>query len=507
MSGETTKRSLCAFVLTFVFQIFSLGSLPKSEARDLTDVLTQGFSIGRELIGLADPQSSPRAVAPAFSAAVAQAVVQEVPLASVAPAFTYRYNPALRLWEPSSRVPGPLFSERALTLGKGQLNFSVGYSYVDFSELNGVDLDDLRSPGLYGGLVSDSDNDRVRLEELPDEIRNLERYQLSPDEDPYRYRYSTFLLRTHIDLQAHIAVPSVRYGITGNWDISLSIPIVNTFLRVKNEKVQELDIDLSKAGFLVAVDRNNGRRRNLDLFADGDNHLIPIDESEGRKRLPHVKAQRSSVARIGAAGSATGVGDIILRTKYHLWHTDSGGAALGLNLQLPSGEVRDFQGTDETHLSTFVYLSQIFGERFEPHLNLAVDFNTDDVDRSSFVYAAGASLLVWSKLGLVVDFLGRSEFAGIPVHVPETGQVKGLVPDVKPDSCTAEKPCTFGLDRIQRFSFFPAKIGRNDIVNFSFGLRYVLGTSGSVFFGGIIPLNDDGFRADFIPSGGVEYTF
>jgi hypothetical protein len=53
----------------------------------------------------------------------------------------------------------------------------------------------------------------------------------------------------------------------------------------------------------------------------------------------------------------------------------------------------------------------------------------------------------------------------------------------------------------------PIKIQRNDIANFTFGLRYALGTAGSVFFGGVVPLNDDGFRADFIPSGGIEYTF
>jgi hypothetical protein len=54
---------------------------------------------------------------------------------------------------------------------------------------------------------------------------------------------------------------------------------------------------------------------------------------------------------------------------------------------------------------------------------------------------------------------------------------------------------------------FPEPIKRNDTIDFSFGLRYVLGSSGSIFFGGIIPLNDDSFRADFIPSGGLEYTF
>lgn len=73
------------------------------------------------------------------------------------------------------------------------------------------------------------------------------------------------------------------------------------------------------------------------------------------------------------------------------------------------------------------------------------------------------------------------------------------------DTCTAAQPCF--LSSVTTFPAFPIKIKRNDIADFSFGLRYALGTSGSVFFGVIVPLNDDGLRADFIPSGGIEYTF
>ncbi len=123
MSGKTLKRSLCAFVLTLAFQTLSLGILSRSEARDLTDVLGRGYP--PILGGSSDPTASLEAVAPAFSEAVAQAVTQEVPLASVAPAFSYRYNPTLSIFERSSSVPGPLFSERALTLGKGQWNLQA----------------------------------------------------------------------------------------------------------------------------------------------------------------------------------------------------------------------------------------------------------------------------------------------------------------------------------------------------------------------------------------------
>jgi len=127
------------------------------------------------------------------------------------------------------------------------------------------------------------------------------------------------------------------------------------------------------------------------------------------------------------------------------------------------------------------------------------------VSRSSFLYAVGATLLVWKNLGLVVDFLGRSEFEGLDAQVPASGFYKGVVFNKPSNTCTAASPCF--ISNFVSTPFLPIKIERNDIVDFSFGLRYTIGTQGSIFFGGLIPLNDDGFRADFIPSGGVEYTF
>src|SRR6185369_2611212 len=124
---------------------FCPGVLPDSQARALTEVLVSGFSFRA---GGLDTTAAAREVAPALSASVSQAVTQQFPLTSVAPAFTYQYNPALRVWEPSTGVPGPLFSERALTIGKGQFNFSLGYSFVEFDAFNGTDLHNLKTPGL-----------------------------------------------------------------------------------------------------------------------------------------------------------------------------------------------------------------------------------------------------------------------------------------------------------------------------------------------------------------------
>lgn len=482
------RMLISAVVLATAVQVFSLGRVPQSEAKDLTDVLARGFffkapegsQIGPRLGPVsehADFSAAGRAIAPALSTAVAQAVTQEFPLASVAPAFAYRFNPTVDTYERLTGVPGPLFSERALTLGKGQLNFGVGYSSIEYSDIDGTPLNSLQSPGFF----------REVFAEPPMLVRPL-----PTGEVLVSIPVSLSRVRTRIDVNAHVIMPTLRYGITDRWDVSLALPIVSTFLRIRNEVVRTVDL-----ATLLALGPQ-GSARFVDLAGNTIDHTM-------LSQFQFVKSQRPTALLSKAAGSATGVGDLTLRTKYQFWQSGFGGAVLGLNLQLPTGESRDFHGTDQTHLLTFLYLSQVLWERFEPHLNLGVDFNADDVDRSSFLYAVGGTLLVGAKLGVVVDFLGRSEFGRTPVRIRPEDMITGGILDRTPSACTTAQPC-FIAGTVSS-SAFPVAIKRNDIINFSFGLRYALGTSGSVFFGGIIPLNNDGFRADFIPSGGIEYTF
>lgn len=476
--------------------------IPQSEARSLKKAFIQGFAfptapggVGtttrdqESLLGFftpdgnfASPEALTRAaqgVAPVIAAAVAHAVTQQFPLASVAPAFTYRYNPVLSIYERSTGVPGPLYSERALTLGRGQFNFSIGYSYVSFDEFNGTDLDNIASPGLINEVF------------LPD--LELNGTPLFP--------FGLSQLRTRIDLQAHVIVPAFRYGISDHWDVSLAIPIVNTSVRVRNEvrRVAELsDGRLALVGddlLFVGVSPDFSRITQV----------IPITP-DTITQIPFRLSQRPPALLARAAASATGIGDISLRTKYHLWRTENGGATVGLNLLLPSGDVDDFHGTDETHVNPFVIVSQVMWDRFEPHVNIGFDFNADDVDRTAFTYAVGATLMVWGRLGVSVDFIGRSEFGRFPANLPPSGFIFGTGLNRPAASCTTQQPCNV-RPQLTSFALFPERVRRNNLDDFSFGVRYALGTSGSIFFGGIIPLNRDGLRSDFIPSGGVEYSF
>ncbi len=483
MSNKLNRALVCVSVM----QLISVTMVLQSQARDLTDVLIRGFSFNA---GGKDSSASAKAVAPAFSAALAQAVAR-VPVASGAPSFIYRLNPIVDTYERLTSLPGPLFSERALTLGKGRFDFNIGYSFIDFSELNGTDLDNIRSPAFVADIIADK---RIPVDP------SLIGLELEPGEELFEAPFSGSPIRTRIDLHAHLIVPTLRYGVTDDWELSLSAPIVNTFLRVRNEVVRIVDLDPASSARLWFVRDARGNDITLGFFDPAGNFLP-------NSQIPFIKSQRRSELVRKAAGNATGIGDITFRSKYQFWQNGLGGGAFGLNLQVPTGEEENFHGSGETHLTTFLYFSQVLWKRFEPRLNIGIDLNVEDVDRSSFLYTAGWTFLIGEKLGLIVDFIGRSEFGELRVRVPDEGIYQGFVVDRDPDTCTHERPCFIDLNKNPKFPFFSAHIHRNNTADFSFAIRYGLGTSSSLFLGGIVPINDGGFRADFIPSGGIEYAF
>ncbi len=348
------KRKRIRVALAFTV-ILAGGFVARSEAGSLSDVLERGFSFPAE--GGINIETGARAISPAIAAAVSQAVTQQFPLASISPAFTYRLNIDLGLPEPVSSIPGPLFAERALTIGKGRLNVNVGYAYIDFDEYNGTSLNRSGSSSFFLTAITN--------EAIPIGSSNGNTVFEAP----------SFLSqsRSEIDLQAHVIVPSLRYGLTDNWDVGLSIPIVNTSLQVRSS----LTTGVEPFGSVFRFEQDAQGNIPTFGFVDSDTGA-PVATAD----LRFIKARRALSNNRKSSGSATGIGDITLRTKYRLpfLQTDKGGAAIGLNLLLPSGDEDDFHGTGDVRVSPFLFVSNVIGERFEPHLNLGFEINADDID-------------------------------------------------------------------------------------------------------------------------------
>jgi len=283
--------------------------------------------------------------------ALATTVASSYPVASASSSVTYVYNPTLETFERETRVAGPIIGERAETIGKGAFNFAASYSYVHLTTINGDDLDQLVNRVTVGG----------RLIVFP--VKGGTKLKDG--------RFTNFLpvrVVADLDVEAHIFAPSLTYGVTPDFDVNLTVPLVRTALDVT------ADTEVPDP--------------RLPQFA------VPAGPTRGSRSL---------------SDSAFGVGDILLRAKYILRRERPFDVAAGLGLSLPSGDVNNFQGSGTTRVQPTLIFSRIFADRFQPFVNIGMDLNADDAGRSVFRWAVGGTATLVGPLTGALVFLGRDE--------------------------------------------------------------------------------------------------
>jgi len=207
----------------------------------------------------------------------------------------------------------------------------------------------------------------------------------------------------------------------------------------------------------------------------------------------HIFDEGVTEERRSIDDSKTGVGDLQLRTKYHLFSRDGLNLASGLNLRLPTGDEADFQGLGDTTLTPFFSVAQEYG-RFDFHLAAGVEINADDTERSRVRYAAGVTAGIIEPLAFLVDVIGNSNVTDqeLSVTVPAfaNASLENSLGEPPPGTVTT---VTREL--------------HTDVVDLALGFKAAFPHSLVGFAGVFVPLNDDGLRADVIPTANIEVSF
>jgi hypothetical protein len=129
------------------------------------------------------------------------------------------------------------------------------------------------------------------------------------------------------------------------------------------------------------------------------------------------------------SGTASGVGDIVVRAKYHMLKGDSWGIAESVDVRLPTGDELNLLGIAGSQVKlTFIASSEL--GQLSPHVNFAYTISGtsdagDDPDtfvfppREEINYAAGADLALSLRATIAADVVGRvMRKAGTPVWGP-----------------------------------------------------------------------------------------
>lgn len=249
-----------------------------------------------------------------------------VPVAASASGVTYRFVGGLPVRTTESA--GPIFAERAQTLGRGRLFVAAHLSGARLNTIRGTPLDrlvlnlvhqDVGVPGL-GDPVLENDIIEVRLA---------------------------------LFLNLRVTSLVATYGLSDRVDLGIAIPVVHTSLQ---------------------------GRSTAQIFPFGGDTVVHF--FTGTPTDPGLRASAATF------GSATGIGDVAVRLKANLHTDDRFAFAVIGDVRLPTGDPEDFSGSGHLALRSLALASARFGDFF-PHINLGYLLRTGAGRNDDILLTAG----------------------------------------------------------------------------------------------------------------------
>ena len=275
------------------------------------------------------------------------------PLSSASGGFTYSFDKALGVFTRTSESFGPLFSERALTAGKGKLNFGFNYSRATYDKFEG---NNLRSGDLKLFLTHSDFNG---------------------DGDHLVAYFEGDVIRTDLflNITAENSVFFANYGVSDRFDVGVTLP----YVRVKIDARIHATVDALSTG--------------------GDSFIA------------HVFPNQTNQQDFKQGGTAQGLGDVVLRAKYHAVRGDSWGLAAAADLRIPTGDEDNLLGSGATQLKLYAIASGT--GKFSPHVNVGYTVSKGGSEATGalpdeFNYTVGFDAALGHRVTLTGDLIGRT---------------------------------------------------------------------------------------------------
>lgn len=361
--------------------------------------------------------------------------ITNIPFSATSSGRTYRFVGGVPV--ATSTSPGPIFAERAQTLGRGRVLIGAVVNAFNFTSVRGVRLSDIELNFTHQNV------DFAGCDSVTGGDCSL--YGTPTLENDY----------IRLDLQMELNVRStlfvMTYGLFDWADVGVVLPIVSTSLRGSSSA------EVVPFGGPQATHFFAGTPESADLAADRS-----VD------------------------GSATGLGDLAARLKIRLVQTDRTAFAILADGRFATGSESDLLGSGHTSVRGLGIVSARFGG-FSPHANVGYVYRTGEMENDAVLATLGFDHVMADWVTLAVDVI--SDF--------QVGEPKLTVPD----PVALEVP----FRRTIASSNIPNR--RDDIINGSFGFKFVTPSGLTIVANSLWPLNSGGLRASVAWTAGLEYTF
>lgn len=309
------------------------------------------------------------------------------PLGSSSGGFTFEFDVSTGAFSRASSSFGPAFAERSRTMGRNRFNLGMSYRHSGYDTFEGLDLE--------GGAINFylPHNDCCPGQ-TPDGAA-VGDGQLGPP--PAAVGFEGDLVQVGLNMKARTDTTSFffSYGLTNRWDVGVAVPLVH-----------------------------------VDLDAVADAEILRLSTAD--RPLVHsfeLGNPNATQKQFSSSGSATGIGDVLVRSKFNFAQGATAGLAAAIDLRLPTGDADNLLGTGTTQAK--VYLVGSTGwDRFAQHFNIGYTFSGegdlapllgDGAEFASsafgtgaraitdeFNYTAGVEFVAHPRLTIVGDLLGRT---------------------------------------------------------------------------------------------------
>jgi hypothetical protein len=355
-----------------------------------------------------------------------------VPLPSPGGGFTFEFDPSLGVFQRTTQSFGPILTDRAETIGARRVSVGFALQRFTFDAFEGIAMRQV--PAVF---THDNAELRGGREDVVTTVNSIE-------------------------ADVNQSTLFVTMGVTDRFDLSLAVPIVATDLTIVSAaRIQRL-----------------GTTNPLTHF------FRQSDGSEGEDRL------------FTAVGSASGLGDLLVRMKATAFNGANSGFAVGLDVRLPTGDEMNLLGSGAPGLQPFAIWSATY-RTVSPHVNAGYRWNGSSVlagDPSTgesgdfpdqVSYAVGADVSVHPRLTVAFDVLGRYLIDAERLRLEDFHGLDGR-------------------------STFPNIVFAKDSYN---ALSGSIGLKGNVFgrllldVNVLFALDENGLRDKVTPLIGIEYSF
>jgi hypothetical protein len=287
-----------------------------------------------------------------------------IPLPSPASGFTYSLDPGLGVLKRSTQSFGPIYTERAETLGKHKFSLGINYQRFVFDTIEGVDLGAV--PAVF-----------------------------THDNPAAGGRADVVSTQNSIDISVDQATALFTLGLLDRLDVSLAVPMIRVDMSVVSNAT------INRIG-----------------TCPGGLGTVPCSPATHYFADPAAAGGFGNTKAFVQSGRASGIGDLVVRLKGTAIKSGHAGLALGADVRLPTGDEEKLLGSGAAAVKPFLAFSFSAG-KVAPHINAGYSWNGKSVlagnvltgeKRSlpnEIVFAGGLDWGASERLTLALDVLGR----------------------------------------------------------------------------------------------------